>query len=73
MFAQLVGGQMETQAAIEAEKLYTEERTKAAKDADETKADAGEEDVVKEMVEDNENWVFDYTRAIILAHISKVA
>ena len=68
---------METQAAIEAEKLYSEERTKAAKDAAEKKANAGEEDKtddeVKTMVEDNENWVFDYTRAIILAHISKVA
>jgi hypothetical protein len=41
------------------------------------KAEAGEEDKkdeeLKEAIEENDTFVFDYTRAIILSHISKVA
>lgn len=68
---------MESQAKIDSSKSYADEIAKFVKEAANdqlNKSDENDDDNgLKKAVEDNETWVFDYTRAIILSHISKIA
>lgn len=67
---------METQAQEESQKEYQSERAKIDAAIAEKKAEGGDEEAKKaEEIEamKEDDWIYDYTRAIILAHCSKVA
>ena len=70
MFPQFIGGQMEIDAKIQTQKAYAAERETAEKQAAEENAKNNEEEKIDLHADD---WIFHYTRAIILSHVSKLA
>ena len=67
---------MESQSIINSDKFYQNERAKIQQEIEEKKANAGEEEQAREKelseMKDN-NYLYDYSRAIILSHCSKIA